>query len=113
MSSLFEALVPARFILLRFGVDEMVNRSGGFQLREARRALQGCRTGEAKITPSFGHTNVQHIIHAVNRIKCAISIRSYDQDAIIIHKPLIPTHFLGRPSVSDEPLETRKTHYRR
>jgi len=48
-----------------FGVDELINQAGGFQLKEARKALGGCRTGDAKITPSFQHTKVKYIVHAV------------------------------------------------
>ena len=61
-----------------FGVDEMVNRSAGIELRKARQAFGGCPTGEAKISRSFDHTRVSHIIHAVgpvfriNRIKDGI-----------------------------------------
>ena len=51
-----------------FGVDEWVNRSGGFQLKEARRKLGGCPTGSAKLTPSFDHTNTKYIIHAVGPV---------------------------------------------
>ena len=58
-----------------FGVDEMVNRSGGFELKEARKQLGGCPTGQARITGAFGHVKTKFIIHAVgpvyrsNRIK--------------------------------------------
>ena len=61
-----------------FGVDEMVNRSAGHALRRVRQTLGGCPTGEAKLTASFDHTRVAHIIHAVgpvyriNRIKDGI-----------------------------------------
>ncbi|KAH3759734.1 O-acetyl-ADP-ribose deacetylase MACROD1 [Pelomyxa schiedti] len=51
-----------------FGVDEVVNRAGGFQLKEARKALGGCATGNAKITPSFEHRKVRYIIHAVGPV---------------------------------------------
>jgi len=48
-----------------FGVDEQVNRAGGYALKEARKLLGGCPTGEAKVTESFEHRKVKHIIHAV------------------------------------------------
>ena len=51
-----------------FGVDEWVNKSGGFKLKEARRKLGGCPTGCAKLTPSFDHTNTKYIIHAVGPV---------------------------------------------
>jgi hypothetical protein len=42
-----------------FGVDEAVNRAaGGFLIKEARRGLQGCPTGQAKVTGSVEHTLV-------------------------------------------------------
>ena len=45
------------------------------ELREARKLLGGCPTGEAKATPAFAHRNTAHIVHAVgpayrvNRLK--------------------------------------------
>mmetsp|Transcript_40497 Transcript_40497/g.81712 ORF Transcript_40497/g.81712 Transcript_40497/m.81712 type:complete len:280 (+) Transcript_40497:126-965(+) len=51
-----------------FGVDELVNKSGGAALRVARKALGGCPTGQAKFTESFGHTNTQIIVHAVGPV---------------------------------------------
>eukprot|EP00012_Vannella_robusta_P005541 CAMPEP_0206199174 /NCGR_PEP_ID=MMETSP0166-20121206/10111_1 /ASSEMBLY_ACC=CAM_ASM_000260 /TAXON_ID=95228 /ORGANISM="Vannella robusta, Strain DIVA3 518/3/11/1/6" /LENGTH=213 /DNA_ID=CAMNT_0053617239 /DNA_START=498 /DNA_END=1139 /DNA_ORIENTATION=- len=51
-----------------FGVDEVINNAGGFALKEARKALGGCSTGHAKITPSFNHEKVKWIIHAVGPV---------------------------------------------
>ena len=51
-----------------FGVDEVVNRAAGHQLKEARKLLNGCPTGMAKVTPSFEHTKVKWIIHAVGPV---------------------------------------------
>jgi len=51
-----------------FGVDEQVNRAGGYALKEARKLLGGCPTGEAKVTESFEHKKVNHIIHAVGPV---------------------------------------------
>jgi O-acetyl-ADP-ribose deacetylase (regulator of RNase III) len=51
-----------------FGVDEMVNRSGGFALKQARGALGGCVTGEAKVTAAFAHKHTRWIIHAVGPV---------------------------------------------
>jgi len=51
-----------------FGVDEVINRAGGFKLKEARKLFNGIPTGEAKVTESFEHTKVSHIIHAVGPV---------------------------------------------
>ena len=52
-----------------FGVDELVNRAAGdHDIKEARRAFGGIDTGEAKVTPSFSHTKVKWIIHAVGPV---------------------------------------------
>lgn len=51
-----------------FGVDEAINKAGGFQLKQARKDLGGCKTGNAKITESFEHTKVKWIIHAVGPV---------------------------------------------
>ena len=51
-----------------FGVDEMVNQSGGAELKEARKKLGGCKTGDAKTTPSFAHTKTAWIVHAVGPV---------------------------------------------
>eukprot|EP01125_Pyxidicula_operculata_P015627 TRINITY_DN532_c0_g1_i4.p1 TRINITY_DN532_c0_g1~~TRINITY_DN532_c0_g1_i4.p1 ORF type:complete len:199 (+),score=35.02 TRINITY_DN532_c0_g1_i4:87-683(+) len=51
-----------------FGVDEQVNKSGGYDLKVARKQLGGCPTGQAKVTESFDHKKVKHIIHAVGPV---------------------------------------------
>ena len=51
-----------------FGLDEQVNKSGGYQLKEARKRLNGCLTGQAKLTKSFEHLNTNYIIHAVGPV---------------------------------------------
>ena len=51
-----------------FGIDEIVNRSGGGDLIAARKKLNGCKTGDAKCTASFNHTNTRFIIHAVGPV---------------------------------------------
>jgi O-acetyl-ADP-ribose deacetylase (regulator of RNase III) len=57
-----------------FGVDQAINDAGGAALKEARRALGGCETGRAKITPSFGLADrVKWIIHAVGPVYRATS----------------------------------------
>ena len=64
-----------------FGVDELVNSSGGAELKAARKLLGGCATGDAKVTPAFEHINTNHIVHAVgpvyrvNRMK-----QGFDED---------------------------------
>ena len=51
-----------------FGVDELVNQSGGPELKEARKLLGGCPTGEAKATMAFDHANTKHIVHVVGPV---------------------------------------------
>jgi len=48
-----------------FGIDELINRAGGYEMKEARRKfIGGIPTGTAKSTPSFDHQNVPYVIHA-------------------------------------------------
>ena len=51
-----------------FGIDEVVNQSGGPELKAARKLLGGCPTGNAKSTPAFDHGNTKHIVHAVGPV---------------------------------------------
>jgi O-acetyl-ADP-ribose deacetylase (regulator of RNase III) len=52
-----------------FGVDEAINRAAGdYDIKQARRELNGCDTGCAKSTGAFQHDKVQHIIHAVGPV---------------------------------------------
>ena len=56
-----DALVPGG------GVDGAINRAAGPELGEAMRAIGGCPTGEARITPAF-RLAAKYVIHAVGPV---------------------------------------------
>ncbi len=101
-----DALIPGG------GVDGAINRAAGPQLGQAMRAMGGCPTGEARITPAFG-LSAKYVIHAVGPIwqggdrgEAELLARAYrsalllarDHDCRSVAFPAISTGVYGYPA---------------
>ena len=64
-----------------FGIDEVVNQSGGPELKAARKLLGGCATGHAKSTVADAHAKTKHIVHAVGPVYRVNSVKQgFDEE---------------------------------
>ncbi|MEM7292547.1 MAG: O-acetyl-ADP-ribose deacetylase [Pseudomonadota bacterium] len=81
------------------GVDGAIHRAAGPALLDACRALQGCPTGQAKITPGF-NLPAGHVIHTVGPVWRGGTAREPELLASCYRESLELAHQNGLSSVA-------------